>query len=142
MQSEGILKRTGRTFEHMLMGSLPEVEVLLQPEEILQACEGCGDWEVGGRDRYKRCSGCRSRYYCSQSCQEADWKIHKRDCSTLATGNEAAVQARRGIRTHRSNIHDPMQMIMMNNDPEYRATLDGRVAKDWRGIATLDEYLV
>ncbi|KAF9029832.1 hypothetical protein BDZ89DRAFT_1065126 [Hymenopellis radicata] len=124
MVANGIVKRTGATYQ-----GGPEVEVLLKPAEILQACEGCGDWEIARRDRYSRCSGCRARFYCSQRCQTADWRVHRSACSTLATGNEAAVQAQGGIRAHR-NI-DPIQLINMNHDPAFRAMADGRVAKDW-----------
>ncbi|KAJ7227506.1 hypothetical protein GGX14DRAFT_630200 [Mycena pura] len=102
--TQGILKHTGRSFLWMGLSTYPvaEFEVLLKPAEILQACEGCGNWEIAGRDRprFLKCSGCRSRFYCSPSCQKSDWKVHKRQCSTLATGNEAAVQAAGGVRVH------------------------------------------
>ncbi|KAJ7193904.1 hypothetical protein GGX14DRAFT_576757 [Mycena pura] len=100
--TQGIVKYTGRSFPWMRLGThtVAEFGVLLKPAEILQACEGCGDWEIAGRDRFRKCSGCRSRFYCSPSCQKSDWKVHKRQCSTLATGNEAAVQAAGGVRVH------------------------------------------
>jgi len=30
------------------------------------------------------CKGCRSSFYCSQSCQRADWSVHKKECAGLA----------------------------------------------------------
>jgi len=30
------------------------------------------------------CKGCRSSFYCSQSCQRADWSAHKKECAGLA----------------------------------------------------------
>lgn len=31
----------------------------------------------------KRCSGCRSVYYCKRKCQEKDWKGHKKYCVSI-----------------------------------------------------------
>ena len=40
----------------------------------------CGLFE---RDtvEYKKCSRCKTTYYCSKECQVGDWKIHKRKCN-------------------------------------------------------------
>jgi len=34
---------------------------------------------------YKICSQCRNALYCSRDCQKKHWKVHKRECATLAT---------------------------------------------------------
>ena len=49
-------------------------------------CEACG--KVGA----KRCKGCGKVGYCSQACQRAMWKTHKRHCSKrrLTVGAEEA----------------------------------------------------
>lgn len=39
-------------------------------------CSVCGQKDV----KTKRCSGCKNIRYCSQKCQRADWKSHKRVC--------------------------------------------------------------
>ncbi len=31
----------------------------------------------------KKCSGCKLRYYCSQSCQRTDWPLHRAECTAL-----------------------------------------------------------
>lgn len=41
----------------------------------VQTCVGCS--AVG---QFKICSGCKSRYYCSEECQKADWPKHKEAC--------------------------------------------------------------
>lgn len=45
----------------------------------IKHCNNCGT-TIG----LKRCSGCKSIYYCSVICQSADYKIHKNKC--LAKG--------------------------------------------------------
>ncbi len=41
------------------------VEVLVPDEELIYACARCGKWEAQFGPRFPRCSGCKSRYYCS-----------------------------------------------------------------------------
>ena len=36
----------------------------------------------------KRCSLCKSVWYCSRECQVADWKSHKTDCARTVTANK------------------------------------------------------
>ncbi|KAJ7045842.1 hypothetical protein C8F04DRAFT_940002 [Mycena alexandri] len=47
------------------------------PNENLPSCSVCG--KTG--DNISRCSGCKSRNYCSKSCQISDWKAHKGTCA-------------------------------------------------------------
>ena len=32
----------------------------------------------------KRCSKCKSEFYCSKNCQKTDWPFHKQFCNELA----------------------------------------------------------
>jgi len=42
----------------------------------IKRCNWCSSTE-----KLKRCSGCKKIFYCSTSCQRADWKIkHKKMC--------------------------------------------------------------
>lgn len=43
-----------------------------KPDEI---CAVCGEM-----DKNKKCSKCKSVYYCGRSCQRADWFLHKKVC--------------------------------------------------------------
>ena len=46
-------------------------EVLLPLEDCARWCAGCRTWERLGGDRYLRCSGCKSRFYCSAAVRTA-----------------------------------------------------------------------
>lgn len=44
-----------------------------------EKCANCG-----GVENTKRCSGCKSVWYCSTKCQTIDWKAnHKKQCKKL-----------------------------------------------------------
>ena len=49
---------------------------------ILDMCGLCGV-RPGGKVALKKCSGCKSVAYCSQSHQKADWAAHKNMCKLL-----------------------------------------------------------
>ena len=43
-------------------------------------CANCGDRE-DPEIKMKRCSACKIVHYCSTSCQNLDWKFHKKNCN-------------------------------------------------------------
>ncbi len=47
-----------------------------------KACSCCGAEAGGGGEKFKVCSTCRRKAYCSAACQHQDWKEggHKRSC--------------------------------------------------------------
>ncbi|ODA78632.1 hypothetical protein RJ55_06014 [Drechmeria coniospora] len=49
----------------------------------LPACASCD--KAPPEVRLKRCAKCFSTVYCSRVCQKADWKVHKKSCSKLAS---------------------------------------------------------
>lgn len=57
-------------------------------------CDMCCDSECqrleGASNTFRRCSGCRSVKYCSDSCQYAHWKKHRRDCHALSQNSSGA----------------------------------------------------
>jgi hypothetical protein len=40
----------------------------------------------------KHCSKCKQRSYCSRDCQAANWKIHKKECSSLTFKSQLGVK--------------------------------------------------
>ena len=47
------------------LGLCALVEVQVPDEELMYACARCGRWETQRGPRFLRCSGCKSRFYCS-----------------------------------------------------------------------------
>ncbi|KAJ7211625.1 hypothetical protein GGX14DRAFT_448903, partial [Mycena pura] len=45
-----------------------------------------------GKHATLRCSGCKSILYCGVECQTQNWKIHKKDCKSLASGTNASAE--------------------------------------------------
>ncbi|GAA5973342.1 hypothetical protein JCM11641_003083 [Rhodosporidiobolus odoratus] len=72
--------------------TLPLAEVMLSEAEVAQRCAMCDEYEsVETATRFKRCSGCKRRYYH----QHQHWPAHKSDCKLLAKGCFAEVEQRR-----------------------------------------------
>lgn len=46
-------------------------------------CQKCGITPVDG-NTLKKCSRCKSAFYCSRDCQKEDWKQHKKRCNDIA----------------------------------------------------------
>ena len=44
---------------------------------LYQPCSGCSAAEQPEGPRFKLCTGCRRRYFCSRECQVAAWPAHK-----------------------------------------------------------------
>ncbi|PSN75116.1 hypothetical protein BS50DRAFT_628341 [Corynespora cassiicola Philippines] len=65
---------------------------------VPSACDVCAT--SGG---LSRCSRCKSRYYCSRSCQKLDWKSHKLDCGP---GGANSAQSTPNVSTPASPIND------------------------------------
>ncbi|KAF7344646.1 hypothetical protein MVEN_01624800 [Mycena venus] len=49
-----------------------------------KACDNLECSHLRDRHRFARCSGCKNRYYCSNSCQISDWKDggHRKTCAS------------------------------------------------------------
>ena len=71
------------------------------PDEILSAFPesatnqlriACGNEkcpQLDHQEKFKKCSGCRVRYYCKRECQLEDFKLHKPECKEQRVRNEA-----------------------------------------------------
>lgn len=90
LQSAGMIRHTGRRIPQGFV-QLEMVEVLVPKEELIKICGSCGVWEEVDQPRFSRCKRCKSKHYCSNDCQKADWKDHKGLCKEGMT--EAEVSA-------------------------------------------------
>ncbi|GAA5891862.1 hypothetical protein JCM5296_003253 [Sporobolomyces johnsonii] len=76
--------------------TLPLAHVLLDESELAQRCAQCEVYEsIESKERFKRCTGCKRRYYCSKEHQLEHWSRHKKDCKDLARGDLTSVENRR-----------------------------------------------
>ncbi|CRG85468.1 hypothetical protein PISL3812_02524 [Talaromyces islandicus] len=59
------------------------------PSRICNSCKKREPWNAQPNQKLKRCSRCRSRLYCSRTCQRSDWKSgHRRACSATSKSSE------------------------------------------------------
>ena len=69
-------------FDHILKKAIKVSPTLNELADITSEkawqnmCSVCGEEDV----KTKRCSACKNIRYCSQKCQRADWKSHKKVC--------------------------------------------------------------
>lgn len=54
-------------------------------EQFIICCNVCGS--LNG---LRRCSRCKSVYYCSQVHQQVDWRVHKIECKKFASNLESS----------------------------------------------------
>lgn len=103
------------------------------------ACEVCGS--IGN---LSRCLQCKVTKYCSKSCQEADWDIHKAMCASFATVSKDALAHDFDYRMlvvvhHRECTFPPIYYeaekvaVSMSNDHEesiMKGVQEGKLQKD------------
>jgi len=71
--------------------NIPEILIRLENikdrVEQMGVCNNCGKSEEELQKLFLMCSGCRSNVYCSEVCQLADWKAHKKECKRATSNN-------------------------------------------------------
>mmetsp|Transcript_31207 Transcript_31207/g.75058 ORF Transcript_31207/g.75058 Transcript_31207/m.75058 type:complete len:385 (-) Transcript_31207:167-1321(-) len=71
--------------------NFPEISIRLENikdrVEQMGVCNNCGKSEEELQKLFLMCSGCRSNVYCSEVCQLADWKAHKKECRRATSNN-------------------------------------------------------
>ena len=55
----------------------------------LSKCTNCAKTSAESGKNLKLCAKCRTTNYCSRECQRADWKSHKKVCTSNAASNAA-----------------------------------------------------
>jgi hypothetical protein len=62
--------------------------------ELRRVCGGCGKTLDQNDGKFNKCAACQAAYYCSRTCQQADWPKHKDECARMrAAAAETAVVA-------------------------------------------------
>ncbi|KAF7312914.1 hypothetical protein MKEN_00975800 [Mycena kentingensis (nom. inval.)] len=88
------------------------------------ACDHLKCTAVGERSTFRRCSGCRTVYYCSKSCQRADWRRtggHRAYCALRSNSPTLLANGQRHLASH--------------NDRQFlRAILDHEQTTNWKDI--------
>ena len=91
-----------------------KAEIVVIPEEpdlpdITKVCQTCG---IGKKDlgerinKLKRCSRCKSVYYCGKYCQKKDWKFHKLNCKKIEKITDVVVKTVKNENTNLLQIDD------------------------------------
>jgi hypothetical protein len=104
---------------------LPRVVIRIQ-----YACAYCN--KTGCRNEVKVCAKCKTTRYCSNECQENDWKDHKPQCVVLE-------QARKYLRG--ASIRMPMKMLkafIAFAGCELAALYQAKLEKGVHGIQLVD----
>eukprot|EP00899_Mesostigma_viride_P022154 jgi/Mesvir1/3122/Mv05562-RA.1 len=65
----------------------PYAAVLDGPSEG-KRCDVCTKQPPPAAPDLQRCAGCKQTYYCSQKCQKAGWKMHKKECQAVRALSE------------------------------------------------------
>ena len=64
--------------QRQLLANCPPISWPHGPSLLGAACVVCG--AHGANTTLRRCSRCRTSYYCSTECQQQDWPTHKLEC--------------------------------------------------------------
>ncbi|EME80475.1 uncharacterized protein MYCFIDRAFT_156218 [Pseudocercospora fijiensis CIRAD86] len=86
----------------------------INAEELQQKCARCS--KTGGP--LKKCAKCRSILYCDRECQTLHWKMHKKECSRLASSNTAATRTAGGSKNTAGGFTSIANNTFLNNRPE------------------------
>ncbi|BGP19004.1 hypothetical protein JCM10213_009287 [Rhodosporidiobolus nylandii] len=106
LEKAGWLQAVGSAMKQGLT-TLPLAAVTLNETELAQQCALCEEFESVETDtRFKRCSGCKRRYYCSTEHQHQGWAAHKAECKLLAKGRYAEVEKRRREQSYNPKLQE------------------------------------
>ncbi|OMJ25268.1 Histone-lysine N-methyltransferase SMYD3 [Smittium culicis] len=86
--------------------------VALHSDRLHLNCSNCLLYKlkaksITNKSNLKRCSTCKSVYYCSRECQLADWPLHKLECKLLSKHKKISISIRLVLR-----------ILVLLNDPK------------------------
>mmetsp|Transcript_40237 Transcript_40237/g.97142 ORF Transcript_40237/g.97142 Transcript_40237/m.97142 type:complete len:560 (+) Transcript_40237:944-2623(+) len=96
--NDGSRKKRPKIFDYL---RLIEIEAKALKNEALKKCHHCGKPDKS-KALLKKCSRCHAAFYCSEVCQKAHWKRHKKVCAPVKKTSMKA--------------EDFMKMYMGDND--------------------------
>ncbi|KAK0217419.1 hypothetical protein EDD85DRAFT_962065 [Armillaria nabsnona] len=83
----GLWSKANLKAGQVLFAVKPHVAVL-STEKLDGYCSAC--FGVAPPSGLKRCTQCRSVWYCDSTCQTKDWSVHKHECTSLQRWSKAA----------------------------------------------------
>ncbi|PBK94820.1 SET domain-containing protein [Armillaria gallica] len=83
----GLWSKANLRAGQVLFAVKPHVAVL-STEKLDGYCSTC--FGVAPPSGLKRCTQCRSVWYCDSTCQTKDWSVHKHECTSLQRWSKAA----------------------------------------------------
>ncbi|KAI9593506.1 hypothetical protein BDF19DRAFT_447955 [Syncephalis fuscata] len=92
----------------------PAAVAVLYTKTLANYCSHC----FCNDSSLRRCTGCERLYYCSTTCQRADWKLHKRECTALRKLNTktlADAPTRAMARLLRLQHSDPLLKMIFHS---------------------------
>lgn len=75
------------------------LSAVLEEGQARTRCANCFE-HVNGQDSSgggSRCSGCKSIWYCSRTCQKADWREHRAECKAWTSNQTTGVRGPQSI---------------------------------------------
>lgn len=78
------------------------------PKAGLITCTGCGAKQAEAEPRFQTCGRCKTHFYCSATCQQQHWKVHKKVC-------DKSTDEIREVRTacpHDRNVAHPILTVV------------------------------
>lgn len=76
-----------------------------------------------GRDAEKRCSRCKSEWYCSRNCQLKSWKTHKKICDTISKNRS------KYTKLNKNNHNDQKENQMKISTPYIKEIISKQLKK-------------